>query len=132
MRSKTSFIAAIFGSFAILAPGLTGASDASDLHPVQVDLLLSCHKGLVAWKPLAPEPKCGYAQTPQVKIFDGAGRLRFIGSALDAIQWAKSGQPRTPIPDEVVVRDAVSESRLTHVAAPPPGHGRVSFYVSKP
>ena len=129
---KTKLIYSMRGASALLlALGLTAAHAESDLHPVQVEMLDSCHKGLVVWKALKNEPKCGYVQVPQVKIFDGAGQLRFIGSALDAIQWVKSGQPGASIPENVLVRDAASEARVTHVTAPAPGRGWVAFYISK-
>lgn len=132
MRTSHTFAAAVNGVLLCLTLSLSVAHAEPDSHPIVVDLLGSCHKGLVAWKKLENEPKCGYVQTPQVKIFDGTGRLRFAGSALDALQWVKSGQPSTPIPNDVVVRDLASEARLTHVSAPPSGHAWVSFYVSKP
>lgn len=124
-------LAAASGVMFLLAVGSTTARAAPEPRPVKVDLLFSCHKGLVAWMPLAPEKKCGQVQMPQVKVFDGAGRLRFIGSALAAIQWAKSGQAVTPIPGGVVVRDVASEARLTHAVAPPAGHGWVTYYVGE-
>ena len=123
------FRVAASASSLFLALGLTAARAGPDAHPVHVDLMESCHKGLVVWSTLPPgKAKCGMVGTPQVKIFDGTGRLRYIGSALDAIQWAKSGQPVTPIPRNVVVRDAASEARITHVAAPMPAHGWVAYY----
>ena len=113
----------------ILALVLATTHAAPAPSPMHVDFMGSCHKGLVIWKRVKPDgPKCGYQQIPQVKIFDGTGQLRFIGSALEAIQWARSGQPATPIPKDVVVRDAASEARITHVAAPPSGHGWVTYY----
>ncbi len=130
MRSRF-VLATASGVMLLLAFGSTTARAAPEAHPVKVDLLFSCHKGLIAWLPLPPEPKCGYLQTPQVKVFDGSGHLRFIGSALEAMQWAKAGQPSTPIPKGIVVRDVASEARLTHVASPPPGRGWVTFYVGE-
>ena len=132
MRHEFFFMAAAAATVLLLAAVQAPARAASESRPVQVDLMSSCHRGLIAWKPLAPDSKCGYAQTPQVKIFDRAGRLRFIGSALDAIRWAKAGQPVTSIPKEVVVRDLASEASLTRVDVPPSRLGWVSFYVSKP
>lgn len=113
-----------------LALGLAATAHAEpDVQAVPVDFMGSCTQGLIVWKRVeAKGPRCGYQQIPQVKIFDGAGKLRFIGSALDAMQWAKSGQPATPIPKDVVVRDVATEARLTHVAAPSAGHGWVTYY----
>ncbi len=111
----------------LLALALTAAHAEPDARPVHVGSMESCHKGLVVWSTF-PQSKCAWVGIPQVKIFDGAGRLRFIGSALDAIKWAASGQPGTPIPGKVVVRDAATEARITHVAAPTPGHGWVAYY----
>ncbi len=112
----------------LLALILTAANAAPDPRQVHVDMMETCHKGLVAWHRMPPKRMCDAVNTPQVKIFDGTGRLRFIGSALDAIQWAKSGMPRTPIPKDVVVRDVASEARIMHVAVPPPGRGWVTYY----
>lgn len=111
-----------------LALGLTAARAQPEAHPVHVDMLRTCRQGLVVWLPLPPEPKCGFVQVPQVKVFDGDGRLRFVGSALDAMQWAKAGLPATPIPKGIRVRDAASEARVTHAAAPPAGQGWVTYY----
>ena len=115
----------------LLALGAVSAHAEPGVQAVHVDLMGTCHQGLLAWLPQPrTHAKCGSVGTPQVKIFDASGRLRYIGSALDAIQWAKSGQPGTPIPGNVVVRDAASEARITRVAAPPSGHDWVTYYGS--
>jgi hypothetical protein len=122
-----------FNAFLLLLALYTPATQAEpDLHPTHVDVMDSCRQGIVVWKPFKTNLKCGIVGTPQVKVFDGAGRLRFIGSALDSIEWAKSGFPNTPIPENVTVRDAVSEARITHVSPPSSGHGWVTYYSSKP
>ncbi len=116
--------------FLFLALAPTAVRAQFDPHPVRVDLVESCNKGLVVWMPLPPIPKCGYVQMPQVKVFDGMGQLRFMGSALDAIKWAKSGQPSTPIPAGVVVRDVATEARILHIKTPSPGLEWVAFYIT--
>lgn len=117
----------------LMALYLTAAAAQPESKPVHVNIFETCLSGLVIWEPVPhSNKKCGQLPTPQVKIFDGVGRLRFIGSALDAIQWNKSGQPSTPIPSFVVVRDAASEARFTHVAAPQPGNGWVTYYSGDP
>ena len=110
----------------------TAAPAGPDAQPVHLDMMETCHKGLVVWLPRGSDRKCGQFQTPQVKVFDGTGRLRFAGTGMDALQWAKAGMPSTPIPVGIVVRDAASEARITHVAAPRPGNGWVTYYVTKP
>ncbi len=124
-----SFKAAAGASSLLLALGLTAAHGEPQGQTVHVDVMESCRKGLVTWSTF-PQQKCASVGTPQVKIFDAAGRLRYIGSALDAIKWATSGQPRTPIPANVVVRDAASEARVTKTTAPSPGHPWVTYYGS--
>jgi hypothetical protein len=119
-------------SLLFLALGAMATQDDANIRPVHVDMMESCHKGLVIWFPSKASPKCGSFQTPQVKIFDSAGKLRFSGTGFDALKWAKSGMPSAPIPASVVVRDAASEARVTHVVAPLPGHGWVTFYIGKP
>ncbi len=131
MRSTTVLITAASTIALIVAAGATPVRAGDAIHRLQDHWRSTCRQGVIAWMPLAPEPKCGYVQLPQVKVFDATGRLRFIGSALDAIQWAKAGQPRRPIPKDVTVRDAATEARLTQVAAPPPGHGWVTYYVGE-
>ncbi len=133
MRNSKLFQSVVVASALLPALGATVAHAESEARPAHVDLFGSCHEGLVVWLPVPPGTKaCGQVQTPQVKIFGSDGHLRFIGSALDAIQWAKAGQPGVPIPKFVTVRDAASETRITHVGAPPPGHGWVTYYGSNP
>lgn len=112
-----------------LALGLPAAHAEPAVQPVHVDVMASCQKGLIVWTAFSSsKSKCGAFVTPQVKIFDASGRLRYAGTALDAIRWAKAGQPDPPIPANVGVRDAASEARITHVAAPSPGRGWVTYY----
>ena len=58
--------------------GMSAAHAGGDSSPVLVDFLETCHTGLLVWQAMPPGHKCGYVQTPQVKIFDGGGRLRFV------------------------------------------------------
>ncbi len=126
------FKAAGTATLLFLAVGAMASQAEADSKPVHVDMMEACRKGLVIWFPAKEDPKCGSFQTPQVKIFDGKGRLQFVGTGMDALQWARSGMPSAPIPAGIVVRDAASEARMTHVAAPLPGHGWVTYYTSKP
>lgn len=126
------FKAASAASLLFVAIGVTAAPADSYLQPVHVDMMETCKQGLVIWLPRGKEPKCGQVQTPQVKVFDSAGRLKFVGTGMDALQWAKSGMPSSPIPNDVVVRDAASEARITQVPAPSPGRGWVTYYTTKP
>ena len=118
-------------SLLMLALGSTVVRAAPASQSTHVDIMESCKKGLVAWQPFPKNPKCGGVGTPQVKVFDDKGQLRFIGTALESIQWVKAGQPSTPIPKDVLVRDIASEVRITHVAAPQPGRSWVTYYSSK-
>ncbi len=127
----TNFFSVAAAVTLLLGLHLSAARADSDPPAVHVNIFETCHKGLVVWLPDLPlNPKCGQVQTPQVKVFDSAGHLRFIGSALKALEWAKSGQPSAPVPQFVVVRDAASEARITHVSPPPTGHGWVTYYKS--
>ena len=124
---------AVASSALVLSLGAAAIPSEPSSQNGHVDFMETCHLGLVFWTPKPPSnPKCGETLTPQVKVFDGSGKLRFIGSALAAIQWAKANEPNTTIPASVVVRDVGSEARITHVKAPSSGHGMVTYYMSKP
>lgn len=116
----------------IVVIGATAAHAQTDTQPMHLEIMDTCKNSLIVWLPLRQEPKCGQVQTPQVKIFDGNGRLRYVGTGMATLQWAKSGMPSTPIPADVAVRDAVSEARLTHASAPVSGHGWITYYTTKP
>ncbi len=133
MRNTKLFQSVVGTGALLLALGTTGPHAGSEARPTHVDIFDSCHRHLVVWLPVPPSTReCGQVQTPQVKIFGGNGQLRFIGSALNAIDWAKAGQPLTPIPKFVTVRDALAEARILHLGVPLPGHGWVTYYGSTP
>lgn len=116
-----------------LLMGAIGPIHAQSLEPeVSVSAEVAMSQGLLTWSPAARDGMGPSINVPQLKIFDGQGRLIFHGNAAAAQQWLASKEAASPIMAQVKIRDLATERRLLKLSPVAPGAPVAMLYISEP
>lgn len=89
-------------------------------------------QGLLAWRPAAAGGMGPSINVPQLKVFDGQGRLVFHGNAAAAQQWLASKEASAPVAAQIKVRDLATERRVLKLPPAVAGASVAVLYISEP